>query len=333
MPVYHKERTTVESKTKNPKTREQIAAMVAKAFDGMSLADRPDAIVELKDGWFNVAYRVGLADGRETILKIAPPQGADVLQYEQNIMLTEVESMRLVRANPAIPVPQIYFFDQSHTVCDSDYFFMEKIGGENLEHAVASLAPEVKADLQRQIGAIIRQVNSFTGSYFGYEGNPRLRAQTWRAAFELIMDALLEDGVRKDVALDYDRIRVLLLRHAPALDEVTTPSLVHWDAWNPNFFVKDGQINGIIDFERALWADPLMEAQFRPFFGNSVTDVMRGYGKTSFTAQEEQRCQLYTLHLALVMNIECAYRNYDTDDIFNMSRGLIETTMAWLEAH
>lgn len=122
-------------------------------------------------------------------------------------------------------------------------------------------------------------------------------------------------------------------RFAPALDEITTPCLVHWDAWNPNIFVQDGKVTGIIDFERALWAEPLMEAQFRPLFGEGVTHPMIGYGKTTFTEAEEQRCQLYSLHLALVMHVACYYRNYATDEIFNFSREYIARTMTWLQSH
>jgi aminoglycoside phosphotransferase (APT) family kinase protein len=328
-------RKAVESKTKNPKTRPQIEAMAARAFGGAAIAEGDDALRELKDGWFNAAYNVRLADGREVILKIAPPKGAEVMLYEQQIMATEVATMRLVRQNPAIPVPEIYFFDDAHDVCDSDYFFMEKVAGDNLEHIQASLPAETKASLDRQIGAIIREINSFTGSYFGYAGNPGLRAPSWRAAFITIVEAVLEDGARKNVVYDYgyDEIRAAVLKHAAALEEITTPCLVHWDAWYPNFFVRDGRIAGIIDFERALWAEPLMEAQFRPFFGDGITESMRGYGKTSFTATEQQRCQLYTLHLALVMNTECYYRNYDTDFVFNISRQLLGTTMEWLKAN
>lgn len=325
----------VESKTKNTKTRPQIAAMAARAFGGMALADGDDAVCELKDGWFNAAYSVRLADAREVILKIAPPIGADVLRYEQKIMATEVATMRLVRQNPAIPVPAIYFFDEAHDLCDSAYFFMEKISGDNLEHMKASLPPETQASLERQIGEIIREVNGFTGTYFGYDGNPALCAESWSEAFIAIVESVLEDGARKQVAYDYsyDEIRATVLRHAPALAEVTTPRLVHWDAWDLNFFARDGRIAGIIDFERALWADPLMEAQFRPLaFGKGITNSMRSYGKTDFTAAEEQRCWLYTLHLALVMNTECAYRSYDTDDVYNMSRQLIQTAMEWLKA-
>ena len=184
----------MESVTKNTKTRPQIEAMAARAFPGTTLADGDDAMRELKDGWFNAAYMIRLADGREVILKIAPPLGADVLSYEANIMATEVASMRLVRQNTAIPVPEIYFFDDAHDLCDADYFFMEKVDGDNLEHAKASLPAETLAALEHETGAIIRAVNGFTGSYFGYEGNSQLRAPTWHDAFLAIFDSVLADG-------------------------------------------------------------------------------------------------------------------------------------------
>jgi aminoglycoside phosphotransferase (APT) family kinase protein len=325
----------MESKTKNKKTRPQIENMAARAFNGLGLAEGEDAVLELKDGWFNASYSIRLADGREVVLKIAPPQGAEVMLYEKNIMATEVASMRLVRENPAIPVPEIYFYDDAHDLCDADYFFMEKNHDDILEHVKASLPVETQESVDRHIGEIIREINGFPGAYFGYDGNPDLRAATWKEAFIKIVESVLEDAARKNVTFDYsyDEIRATVEKHAPALDEITAPCLVHWDAWNLNFFVKDGRISGIIDFERALWAEPLMEAQFRRFTDEEVTNSMRGYGKTSFTFTEEQRNYLYALHLALVMHVECYYRNYDTDDIFNFSRQYIGTNMEWLKAN
>ena len=108
----------MESKTKNKKSRDQIESMAVRAFNGIKLAAGEEAIIELKQGWFNAAYEVKLEDGREVILKIAPPQRAEVMIYEKNIMKTEVASMRLVRANPAIPVPEIFFFDNARDLCD-----------------------------------------------------------------------------------------------------------------------------------------------------------------------------------------------------------------------
>jgi aminoglycoside phosphotransferase (APT) family kinase protein len=325
----------MESKTKNRKTQEQVARMVERAFDGATLAAGEDAVRELKEGWFNAAYDARLADGREVILKIAPRPDAEVLAYEQNIMATEVATMRLVRANPAIPVPEIYYFDTARDICDSDYFFMEKLTGENYEHVKESLPPAMQAEIDQQIGVIVREINGFTGTYFGYDGNRDLRGATWKEAFINIVDSVLEDGRRKNADFGYtiDDIRAAVLKHAPALEAVTTPQLVHWDAWDLNFFVKDGHVTGIIDFERALWADPLLEAQFRALAFGGVSDSMRSYGKTTFTPEEDARCHLYTLHLALVMKAECYYRNYDTDEVSTIATQLIGPTLTWLRAN
>lgn len=325
----------MDSKTKNRKTRDELGKMAAKAFDGMRLAEGDEAITELKEGWFNAAYDLRLADGREVILKIAPPRDAQVMLYEKDIMKTEVASMRMARQNPAIPVPEIYFFDEDRDVCDSDYFFMEKLVGDNYQHVKASLPEETQAALDRQIGAIVREINTFPGTYFGYDGNPDLRAETWKEAFLIIVESVLTDAARKSATFDYsfDEIRAVIQKHAPALEEITDPCMVHWDAWNPNFFVQDGKVTGILDFERALWAEPLMEAQFRTFGPAEISNAMRGYGKTEFTFAEQQRNYLYSLHLGLVMNTECYYRNYDTDDIFNFSRQYIGMIMEWLKAN
>jgi hypothetical protein len=75
-------RKIMESKTKNKKSREQIERMARRVFGGTGLAADEDAVRELKEGWFNAAYDIRLADGREVILKIAPPQAAEVMQYE-----------------------------------------------------------------------------------------------------------------------------------------------------------------------------------------------------------------------------------------------------------
>ena len=206
--------------------------------------------------------------------------------------------------------------------------------GDNLEHVYAFLPKDIRGQIDHQIGVIIREVNQFTGSYFGYDGNPDLRGNSWRETFIAIMDSILEDGIRKNTdyfGFSVDDIRAVIHKHASSLDEITTPRLCHWDAWNPNIFVKDGHVVGVIDFERALWADPLIEAHFRALaFGSGVTESMIGYGKTTFTHAEDQRCQLYSLHLGILMKTECYYRHYETDHISNVSKELILPAMRWL---
>jgi len=321
----------MESRTKNKQSREAIGRMAKHAL-GADLSSSGNVIYEMKEGWFNATYGVTLADGREVVLKIAPPPGAEIMQYERAIMATEVATMRMVRANPAIPVPEIYAFDNTRTLCDAPYFFMQKLEGENLEHVKDSLPAATLADIRAQIGAIMRGINTISGSDFGYPGNPDLRTGNWREAFTRIVGSVFEDGETRNVDYGYSAaaLHEVLQRHGSVLDEVRSPSLVHWDAWDLNFFVVDGKITGLLDFERALWGDPLMEAQFRPYFGASGADILRGYGKVCFTPNEEIRRLLYTWHLGLVMVTECAYRNYDTDDVFNKGRAILASTMKQL---
>ena len=309
--------------------------MARLAFDGLGLAPGASALRELKDGWFNAVYEATLADGRRVILKIAPPPGAEVMRYERDLMATEVATMRRVRANPAVPVPAVLHHAASGALCDSPWFFMEKMPGDNLDHVRATLAPADAEAVDRHHGAILRELNTLRGDWFGYAGNATLRAAAWRPAFLAIVESVLEDAARKSVRFERPtpEIRALVDAHAPSLDDVREPRLVHWDSWDSNLFVAQGRVCGLIDFERALWADPLMEAPFRALSWTGVTDAMRGYGKTTFSDGEQRRCWLYTLHLGLVMQTECAYRAYPNDDILVQARRMVARALDWLGPH
>jgi len=140
---------------------------------------------------------------------------------------------------------------------------------------------------------------------------------------------VLEDGIRRkaNYGVEAIEIREALLNHSSSLASVTTPRLVHWDGWDPNFFVEDNQVTGIIDFERTLWADPLMEAQFRLLAFDKLPESLKAYGKTTFSTEELVRNHLYDLHLALVMVTECYYRDYDTDEVRVFALRLLNTAM------
>ena len=325
----------MDSRTKNRQSHAQVDAMARRAFGGVGLAPQASALQELQDGWFNAVYAATLADGRRVILKIAPPPAAEVMTYERGLMATEVATMRLARSSPAIPVPAVLHHDDSCTLCDSPWFFMERVEGDNLDHVRGAWAPELVSRVDRHLGSLLRELHGVPGAWFGYEGHPGLRGERWRATFLAIVESVLEDAARKAVRFGppVDRIRSLVDAHAPSLDEVREPRLVHWDSWDSNIFVAGERVCGLIDFERALWADPLMEALFRALTWSGVTEVMRGYGKTTFTEAELSRCWLYTLHLGLVMRTECAYRHYPGDEIRTGAERMIAQALDWLAAH
>jgi aminoglycoside phosphotransferase (APT) family kinase protein len=119
--------------------------------------------------------------------------------------------------------------------------------------------------------------------------------------------------------------------NAHSLDAVTEPAFIEWDLWDPNVMVRDGRITGIVDHERALYGDPLMEAGFvaveMPELPGDLDGFLRGYGKDAFTDTERLRRRLYNLHLTLVMVVETVFRGHTTSDQYDFARGGLTVVM------
>jgi Ser/Thr protein kinase RdoA (MazF antagonist) len=288
---------------------------------------------ELTDGLYNAAYRIELSDGLACILKVAPPDHVRVLRYERGIMQAEVETMRLVRAQTEVPVPEIYTHDTSRRLIDNDYYLMACIPGTPLNKLRKSLSEQEQHEVDRQAGRLTRQINALHGPAFGYVAQPERHASSWRVAFADMLDGVLADGIDAGVALPlpYEEIRERVSRWYSALDAVTVPQLVHWDLWDGNIFVDPvtRRINGIVDFERALWGDPLMECQFE--FRGPQSAYAEGYGQPMFITEEDViRRTLYNVYLYAIMVIECTYRQYDNDNQERWARGKLAGELARL---
>ncbi|OKP86150.1 hypothetical protein A3844_01980 [Paenibacillus helianthi] len=270
---------------------------------------------ELTGGFFNTAYDLELSDGRSVILKVAPSDETATLSYEKDIMRAEVEALRLVLAAGSVPVPAVYGFDESRERIRSPYFFMEKVEGMPYNEVKESLTDEVKASIELELGRYQRQINEIKGGHFGLFGeSPDGTGRTWRETFTKMIHNVLDDGQRLGAALpsSYDEIRQGLERYLPALDEVTEPRLIHWDLWNGNIFVQDGAIVSIIDWERALWGDVLLEYYFRHFENSPA--FLEGYGAVFNSPGEQLRIRLYDLYLDLILVIEYYSRQYKDEN-------------------
>jgi aminoglycoside phosphotransferase (APT) family kinase protein len=282
-----------------------------------------EACEELKDGYFNAAYHLRLEDGFQFVLKISPPPHVRVLRYEKNIMWTEVQTMQLVKKRTEIPVPTVLFYDESCTLLPSSFYAMEFVDGVPLHKLRKTLAAADLSNIDQMTGTYLRQMNAITNDKFGNYAHPESLFPRWQDAFIHMLEDVLQDGRDANVALPMsnEEILTLAIHCETALGEVGDASLVHWDLWDGNIFVspKTKHIVGIIDFERAVWADPLMEVNFGAFGINS--DFLRGYGfDYPFTAAQEVRRTLYNVYLFLIMVIECSYRSYPNQDQENWAR-------------
>ena len=301
------------------------------------------AFEELKEGYFNAAYRIELSDGLQCVLKVAPPPGVRILRYEQDILRAEVEVMRLVKARTEMPVPGILFHDAAGTLLPSPFYAMEFIEGQPLHKVRAGLPADEQAGIDRTLGRCLRQMNAITGPSFGYYAQVEPPLPTWRGTFDRMLAGVLQDGldapalfgVSIELPMPYDELLSLARQFYAALDEVQTPRLVHWDLWDGNVFIAASaggpRLAGIIDFERSLWADPLMEVNFGAFGFNP--HFLEGYGLSlPFTPAQQVRRTLYNIYLFLIMVIECTYRRYPNQDQENWARGRLAQELEQLKA-
>lgn len=313
------------SVTKSVVPTEIIYAMVNKAF-----GSQPKDIIELTEGFFNVAYRIELEE-RPVILKVAPAPSVDILTYEKNIMWTEVDSMRKVKKETSVPVPEILFFDDSRTVCDRTYFFMEFLPGRSFSSCMEELSDEVKNHIFYKVGQCTKELNQITGEKFGYYGQPERQGNDWFTVFKEMLSDAFADAERKNIAVPVtkEKMFALLEQDKPYFDEVKVPKFVHWDIWAGNVFIDRGEVTGIIDFERALWADELMEVGFRTYEYNE--NFFAGYGREALSKSEKRRALWYDLFLFQIARLECDYRQYDNRWAYDWSGEMIPKWVAELE--
>ncbi|WP_239711587.1 aminoglycoside phosphotransferase family protein [Paenibacillus sp. 19GGS1-52] len=300
----------MESLTKSKITVEQQDHMVSTAFGSqVTIVQR----MELTGGYFNAAYDLQLSNGRGVILKIAPAAEIEILSYEHNIMLAEVEALKLIKAKGIVPVPQVIGYDTSRTIIPCDYFFMEKIIGQPYNEIKDELTVEERAAIESELGRYNRIINEIRGERFGlFSVAPQAAASSWRDTFMYMFTSLLEDARRlgAEMPITVETIEASVATISHVLDEVTEPRLIHWDLWDGNVFVRDGRIVALIDWERALWGDPLMEYYFR-YIENSE-HFCRGYGRNFDSPNESARKNLYDLYIDLIYFIECYSRKYDS---------------------
>ena len=89
--------------------------------------------------------------------------------------------------------------------------------------------------------------------------------------------------------------------------------MVHWDLWLGNIFVMKSDnkwvLEGIIDFERAIWGDPLTESSLR---GKKKNDnLIKGYGSDIFDSWDAKiRDAFYDLYLGTTIFVERDFRKY-----------------------
>ena len=306
--------------TKNKQTKESIIRMARAAFPQRGIPK----IVELTEGMCNAAYKLTYEDGFKTILKISSPIKTGFMTNECNLMEAEVKAMKLVAENTDIKVAAVYRYDTTRKICDGDYFFMESLEGTSWISVIDSLGEEVNSRLRMEVGKLQKQLSVVTGDKFGLLGNHIHQFDNLYEFIYFLINNVLNDAEKRDVVIGVPKDEILdkLARDKAFFEVIETPTLVHWDMWEGNIFVKKGHISGIIDWERAMWGEPFMDDRFR--YHNRHNDFLKGFGINELSEDELRRIYWYDILLYLTMMTEVTYREYEDDGQYQWAKPMFD---------
>jgi len=103
---------------------------------------------------------------------------------------------------------------------------------------------------------------------------------TWREAFAVMYRKELDDIVACGVYDERtaDAAMNLLREHLDAFDHCDTSRLLHGDLWVTNLLVKpDGEVTGLLDFDRACWGDVEWDLAIAEYCGVTQPAFWEGY--------------------------------------------------------
>ena len=242
---------------------------------------QPDAAVKLtpiSTGKFNSGFFV-TAGADEFVLRVAPPKDTVFLFYERDMMRQEPGIHRLLLEKTDVPVPQIVAYDDSNEIIDRDFIVMKRLPGA----ALCDMMGVDHGRVMRRVGECLAKVHALTAERYGYLGEhrPMEPQASWAEAFEVMWRKLIEDiaGVGH-----YDRgecrtMLSLLERHMHLFERPVRASLLHMDVWAENILVDaEGDLTGLVDWDRALWGDVEIEFAVLDYCGISTPAFWEGYG-------------------------------------------------------
>jgi aminoglycoside phosphotransferase (APT) family kinase protein len=256
------------------------------------------SIERIIHGEVNEVYRISTNQNQNLILRIS--QNTDERYAKERWAIEQSE-------NAGVPVPKILSLTTLTTEQGPLTFCLEnQIEGTPLDH-IPGLDNTTKEKIINEAGTLLYHIHSVPTKGYGIINAAGV------GEFATIQESLTEWSKKSErlyqVAKNIGLNSSLITKSLKILEDVaqgytyTDSHLLHMDYSPKHFLVKDGTINGVIDFENAKAGDPLEEfARWDYYFDAEYPTqwLMDGYSDQSrFPTNSEQLIHAWRLHFGL----------------------------------
>jgi aminoglycoside phosphotransferase (APT) family kinase protein len=279
-------------------------AIVDRVLPGRTLA----AVTCLQGGEMGAVYELRLAEASWSIVLKVYPQA---FQWK---MQKEVTVASHLDGRLTVPIPRILLADDSRSLVDLNFVVLSKLDGDLLAALEGDLAREEVLSAYKQMGRLLREFHQIPMEAFGYIGpqglwSPRPTNHAYVTdRFDGKLREFIERGGNPGLA---QRIAAYVSAHEHLLHACASPVLCHNDFHARNVLASKAtgtlRLSGILDFENAQAADPLMDLSKTLYCDPDVDDARRaalldGYGEP---ARENWRKTVELYYLYYILEFWC----------------------------
>ena len=202
----------------------------------------------------------------------------------------------LILEKTHVPVAEIIEYDFSGSIIPNNWLLMKRLEGNALSEI--SLWGRNLDKLFFKLGKSVREVHNIKNNSFGYLKKSGLEPseKNWYDAFLKMWSRLL-DNIR-DTNLYSDNnvswLIKLLEKNKIYFNHNPEPTLLHMDIWGQNILTdQNGELTGIVDWDRSLWGDPEIEFSVLEYCGICKSSFWEGYGKNPEITKDYKIRQLF----------------------------------------
>lgn len=284
--IYDADRSSMSSHTILFNDLQEAAGRIVHEFTGEDVRE----VTRLRIGVMTHKFTVE-AGATSYIVRFYPPHREHVVLYEPDII-------RRCHALGA-RVPQVLGDSRSGPGALLSYMVYKKIPGHRMSKCLSRLSPPQRCALAGSLASEFALLRRITVTGYGdlLDGGTA-RFPTW----QVFLESSLCEGMRA-----VESLRLLDARHITLLKTVSrrlhdligmVPSCLNWgDVSTDNVIVdSDGNLAGLLDFEGAIFGDPLLTLGYAmAFYGRSpvVEDLAQAWPDVN--AGGWRRAELYAV--------------------------------------